>query len=267
METHIDKLLIFDIKGPMAHFRKFYTNSSSLSYTFPPRTTITGLIAGMMGRERDSYYEEFNSEKCKIAVSIRSPVRKIMQTLNYVQTKKDKGGIKAVNLGAGHTQIPLEIVLPLKDNEQLNYRIYFYHAELFDELRKILEAEKFVYPPYLGMSEFIAEIRFIDSIEQDEIKVLSNPSQPLEIVTPINAKQIQEEGLIFEHSSGETLQYIKERMPIEFTPGRRIKKVGSFVYEKNNNIVKLKIKGNYYRIKYQDPKKGEITENIVFMES
>lgn len=259
----VDRLLIFDIRGAMAHFRKFYTNSSSLSYSFPPRTTIAGLIAGMLGMAIDKYYEKFGCEKCRIGISVRVPIRKIMQTVNYIRTKS----LGEINLSAGHTQIPLEIVLPLKDNEQLNYRIYFYHVtELFDELKKNLEAKKFVYPPYLGMSEFIAEIRFIDSIGHDKIELLSNPSEPVEIVTPINAKQIREGGLTFEHSSGETLQYIKERMPIEFTPERRIKKVGSFVYEKNNNIAKLKIEGNYYRIKYKDPEKGEITENIVFME-
>ncbi len=264
MKTHIDRLLIFDIRGTMAHFRKFYTNSSSLSYPFPPRTTIAGLIAGMLGIERDKYYEKFSCEKCKIGVSVRVPIRKIMQTVNYIRTKS----LGEINLSAGPTQIPLEIVLPLEDNEQLNYRIYFYHVtELFDELRKILETKKFVYPPYLGMSEFIAEIRFIDSIEDEEIELLSNPSEPVEIVTPINAKQIQEGGVIFEHSSGKILQYIKERMPIEFTLGRRIKKVGGFIYEKNNNIAKLKIKDNYYRIEYQDPEGGKITENIVFMES
>lgn len=263
MEICADRLLIFDIRGAMAHFRKFYTNSSSLSYSFPPRTTIAGLIAGMLGIERDEYYEKFNCEKCKIGVSVRTPIRKIMQTVNYIRTKS----LGEVNLSAGPTQIPLEIVLPSKYDEQLNYRIYFYHAtELFDRLRKILEAKKFVYPPYLGISEFIAEIRYIDSIRDDKIELISNPSEPVEIVTPINAKQIQEGGLIFEYSSKETFQYIKERMPVEFTSERKIKKVGSFVYEKNNNVAKLKIEGDYYRIKYKDPEKGEITENIVFME-
>ena len=263
MKTHIDRLLIFDIRGAMAHFRKFYTNSSSLSYSFPPRTTITGLIAGMLGIERDKYYEKFSCEKCKIGISVRVPIRKIMQTVNYIRTKS----LGEINLSAGPTQIPLEIVLPLTDDEQLDYRIYFYHiTELFDEFRKKLAAKKFVYPPYLGLSEFIAEIRFIDSIEDEGIEILSNSSKPVDIVTPINAEQIQEGGLIFEYSSGKILQYIKERMPIEFTPERRIKKVGSFIYEKNNNMAQLKIKGNYYRIRYQDPEKGKLTENIVFME-
>lgn len=263
MGLYPDKLLIFDIKGPAAHFRKFYTNSSSLSYTFPPRTAITGLVAGILGRERDSYYEELDSERCRVAISVRTPVRKIMQTVNYVRTKSPG----ELNLSAGHTQIPLEIVLPLKNSERINYRIYFYHSdEVMHELKKILESDKFVYPPYLGISEFIAELNFIDFIENKQISRLEDSTVPVEIATVINVEQISKGGLVFEPDSGKTLQYVKERMPLEFNLERKLKKASSFIYEKNQNKAKLKVKGYYYRINYQDPVETEITENIVFME-
>lgn len=263
MELYVDKLLIFDINGLMAHFRKFYTNSSSLSYTFPPRTVITGLIAGMLGRERDKYYEELSCKKCKIAISVRTPVRKIMQTINYVRTKS----LGELNLSAGHTQIPLEIILPLKDSGMLKYRIYFYHTDdIFWEFKCVLEKNKFIYPPYLGISEFIAEIKFIDFIKQNNIKKLTS-SLPIEIVSVVNISQVAKGGLIFEPNSGETLQYIKERMPLEFDSNRKLKKGTSFIYEKNLNKAKLKIKDNYYRIDYCDPVKGRVVENIVFMEA
>jgi len=263
VELHLDKLLIFDIQGPVAHFRKFYTNSSSLSYAFPPRTTITGLIAGILGRQKDSYYDEFGSERCKVAISVRTSSRKIMQTVNYVRTK----ALGELNLSAGHTQIPLEIVLPSQNFQKLRYRVYFYHhGKTLLELEEVLELGKFVYPPYLGLSEFIAEVKFIDSIEENQISRFSNPVTPVEIVTAVNVEQISKGGLIFEPGSGKTLQYMKERMPLEFDSDRRLKKASSFIYEKNYNKAKLKIKDNYYKIEYQDPKNGAVIENIVFME-
>ena len=57
----ISKILIFDIKGPMAHFRKFYTNSSSLSYLFPPRTVVAGIIAGILGLPSERFEKK---KKC-----------------------------------------------------------------------------------------------------------------------------------------------------------------------------------------------------------
>ena len=88
------KVLIFDLEGPFAHFRKYYTNSSSLTYLFPPRTVIIGLIAGLLGlpSERHTrnlneiYYEKFNKDKCLVAVSLRTRVRRMMQTVNYIMT-------------------------------------------------------------------------------------------------------------------------------------------------------------------------------------
>jgi len=263
VELHLDKLLIFDIQGPVAHFRKFYTNSSSLSYAFPPRTTITGLIAGILGRERDSYYDEFGSEYCKIAISVRTSSRKIMQTVNYVRTK----ALGELNLSAGHTQVPLEIVLPSQNYQKLKYRVYFYHSgKTLLELKEALESGKFVYPPYLGLSEFIAEVKFIDSIEENQISRFSNPVTPVEIVTAVNVEQISKGGLIFEPGPGKTFQYMKERMPLEFDSARKLRKASSFIYEKNYNKAKLKIKDNYYKIEYQDPENGAVIENIVFME-
>lgn len=62
------KFLVFDLKGKFAHFRKFYTNSSSLSYLVPPRTVIEGMVAAILGFERDSYYDMFSAENLLVAV-------------------------------------------------------------------------------------------------------------------------------------------------------------------------------------------------------
>jgi len=263
VELQLDKLLIFDIKGPVAHFRKFYTNSSSLSYTFPPRTTITGLIAGMLGRSRDSYYEELSSKQCKIAISVKTSLRKVMQTVNYIRTKS----LGELNLSAGHTQVPLEILLPSQGSEELKYRIYFYHNnKIMWDLKEILKSGEFVYPPYLGISEFLAKVNFVDFIKRKHISKFSNSKVPVEIATVVNVEQIPKGGLIFEPNPGKFLQYVKERMPLEFDSERKLRKGASFIYEKNQHKIKLKIKGDYYKIDYQDPEKGTIVENIVFME-
>ncbi|MCS7245973.1 MAG: CRISPR-associated protein Cas5, partial [candidate division WOR-3 bacterium] len=46
-------LISFELKGKFAHFRAFYSNATAISYYFPPRTTLVGLVAGILGRERD----------------------------------------------------------------------------------------------------------------------------------------------------------------------------------------------------------------------
>ena len=41
------KILTFRLQGKMAHFRRYYSNSSALTYTIPPRTTVLN-IAGLL---------------------------------------------------------------------------------------------------------------------------------------------------------------------------------------------------------------------------
>jgi CRISPR-associated protein Cas5h len=76
-------IIIFEISGKFAHFRKFYTNSSSLSYSVPSRTTVEGIIAAILGLERDTYYEKLSLDNCKIAIEKVNKTRKINQSLNY----------------------------------------------------------------------------------------------------------------------------------------------------------------------------------------
>ncbi|MCB5267201.1 MAG: CRISPR-associated protein Cas5, partial [Candidatus Cloacimonetes bacterium] len=45
---NFDTILELRLSGNLAHFRKFYTNASSLSYTIPPRTAICGLVASIL---------------------------------------------------------------------------------------------------------------------------------------------------------------------------------------------------------------------------
>jgi len=260
----MDKLLIFDIKGKMAHFRPFYTNSSSLSYTFPPRTTIAGLIAGILGipserfEPENSYYEDFYPEKCKIALSVMTPLRKIIQTVNYVQTKKSEGGIKVIDGSAGSTQIPLEIVLPQEKDEYLCYRIYFYHTdELFEKLQDCLKNKRWVYPPYLGISEFLADIEFIDST--DKVKPVEGDKE-VKIKSVVNMEYIELGNLKFTENTGKPLRYIKERMPIIMDRERKLKKIG--IYEMNYGEIIAQCK-NVYEIQYR---KVSEPEYIVFME-
>lgn len=266
-----NRLLIFDLKGKLAHFRKFYTSSSSLSYSFPPRTTITGLIAGMLGKERDSYYEDFAVNKCKIALSIRKPLRKIMQTVNYIRTKKEDGYTTSrkviehfIERQISKYPTPLELIVPQKFNDEIVYRIYFCcegNDRIMDELHLMLKDGKTKYPLFLGLSEFLAKEKFIADVPSQNIKEYKQ-GEPVEIVSVCNSEHISE--LEFDNG-GRALQYIDEKMPLEFASVREIKKTASFIHEKNQKSIKARLKVSYIQITYNDQEKV-MRENITFME-
>lgn len=257
----IDKLLIFDLIGTMAHFRKFYTNSSSLSYAFPPRTTITGLIAGILGYPRDSYYEEVSSQNCRIALSIRNPVRKVMQTVNYIRTKS----IAEITGSGGHSQIPLEILFPLTTHKELKYRIYFWHkdADLMVKLEKHLKNNTFVFPPYLGITECPGKTSFGDACETPNLEILKNWNKEVEgIVTVIPINQIDKDK--FPLTVGYKLMK-EDRMPLEFNSERFLNRKSEYLYEKNCQPIKISIKDTVFRVSYKGDD-GHKEEWGVFMD-
>jgi len=252
----VDKILAFDLTGPMAHFRKYFTNSSSLSYEFPPRTTIIGIVAGILGFERDSYYEDFGIDKCHIAVKIKEPTRSIQRTVNYISVKN----VSDLNGSAGHTQIPLEIILP-KDinNNKLCYRIYFWHESenIMTELYTRLANKTFMYPVSLGLSEFLGDIENVYLCKEIEIK---KSEDFVSVSTVCNLNAIEYRGL--DISAEEVLrQYIKEIAPVYFTADRENMQPAEFVYERNGKDIRARLKSYFFSVR-----DIEVQENIVFME-
>ena len=239
------KIAVFDIEGRFAHFRKFYTNSSSLSYSVPPRTTIEGIIGAILGCERDSYYKKLSSEKLHISVKKNKPTRSITQTLNYIKATSPS----QLYAPDEHTQIPFEIITGWGE-ESVSYRIYAASKESYmDELRDRLVSERYVYPPSLGTVFFQGYIKNIPCV--DITLQESNSYVSIDSVAPLhNIKEIE----IGEY------QLIKEKMPKDFDENREIKKAETYIFDQRGCPVKFKVKDNYYNIKL---KYGE--EKIIFM--
>ena len=89
---NFNQILELKLTGKFAHFRKFYTNASSLTYIIPPRTTICGLLASIMQIKRDGYYDIMSSENLGVAISLVPNIyyHKVFQTLNYAKDATPK---------------------------------------------------------------------------------------------------------------------------------------------------------------------------------
>ena len=46
------KILVFDIWGDYAHFKKIYATTSALTYVIPTKPSIYGYIGSIVGREK-----------------------------------------------------------------------------------------------------------------------------------------------------------------------------------------------------------------------
>lgn len=212
----INHLIQFGLAGPMAHFKKYYSNKSSLTYAVPPRTVVAGIIASMLEWSRDTYYEVLGPENCKLGVGLNCRTRKLVQCMNYLE----KSG--------GHTQVRLQLLLPL--GSALRYTVYFAHQnpEVYGEVREALEHRKQGFGLYLGQRPFRAHLTDWEECPASEISVRENYSGGLSTAT------YQENVQGLERSADVEVTAVS--MPVNMRrveDGREPVQMGTITFERN----------------------------------
>ncbi|MEQ6360232.1 CRISPR-associated protein Cas5 [Thermoanaerobacter thermohydrosulfuricus] len=227
------RLLTFHLQGKAAHFRRYHSNSSALTYSIPPRTTIIGMIAGLLGFERDSHYELFSLDKCNITVAIKSPIKKLVQKMNLLKIEgiNDFNGSKGV-----HTQTPTEIIFPQNlRNGYIDYQVWFYHKDksIMEDFRKLIAGGNDFYITKgislsLGGAQYLGWLRYEGEIEGEEKNY--EASIPISSVIPIKYINDIEIG----RDSYNKYFFVKEDIPLEFDKDRRLTETG-----KGNMLINL----------------------------
>ena len=149
--------LVFDVTGDLAHFRKFYSTTSPLTYDFMPRTSVCGLLGAIAGLSREDYPQSFSSNKAKIGVGIRNEVRKKVMGIKLLDADSSEASFRGTKKGGGRTPITYEFLVDPK------YRIYFQHLEneLFEEIVRRVKESRPYYTPCLGQANLLASIEFM----------------------------------------------------------------------------------------------------------
>lgn len=220
----MDKVLVFDLWGDYAHFRKHYTTTSPLTFSIPPRTTLCGLLAAIIGLDKTEYLRYFSDKDASIAVQLLSEVKKITLAENLIDTKKAG---KMMNQIKQRTQIRFEL---LKDPK---YRIFVHHQDetIYLKLKEMLDAHKTVYTPCLGLSELLANFKYVKEYNTETVKTESET----EILTALPKKNMIE--LIFQ----DKYEYLSETMPRNMLPDRTVTEYTSVIFERKTRPVKARV--------------------------
>jgi CRISPR-associated protein Cas5h len=232
------KILVFDIWGDYGHFRKFYTTSSPLTFSFPPPPTIAGILGAIYGTDKNinEYLKVFGYEKCSLSLQILNPVKKVRIGLNLLETKGSnlKLPMSDKNL-APRTQIRTEFVKGSK------FRIYVRHRDnkVFDKLVDKVKKHESVYTVTLGLSELIADFKYVGIYEAEQ----KSDTEFVELQTPVAWTNLIQNGLEIE--SGK--KYFKEKMPIKMNYERIVEKYDDVIFEPDGKTIKAMVK-NYYRL-------------------
>ncbi len=149
--------LVFEVRGEWAHFRRYYTTTSPLTFPAPPRTVVIGLLGAILGIEKMENPSRFTPDKCRIAVSILNPIRTFRLKENW---RQGASGPEAF----ATARVPVELVR----NPQ--YRLFVQHSDndLLARLKKYVEKGESHFTPSLGITECLAEVSFVDWVEQKD---------------------------------------------------------------------------------------------------
>jgi CRISPR-associated protein Cas5h len=249
------EVCVFKIKGSHAYWKKgFSSGGSPLTFGFPPRTAVIGLIGAVLGIDRDRLAEEFQIQNTETAVIPLSPLIKDHLPQNWRQ---------------GPPTIEGDKVRPAKFNESFqanieivrnpSFAIVFRHrnAELMHELVKRLQDKRWFYPPYLGSLGFLADVEFD---QNDEASEVSGMEIALDSVLPMTEAQAKLVGL---HQ--DNLCFREEGVPLDVLKGRIFRYVAYVYAGQEGRPLKVIAKDNKHPIRCFHLKRSD--KNVVFFES
>jgi CRISPR-associated protein Cas5h len=214
---------VFDLWGDLGHFKKPYTITSPLSFAFPPRTTVAGIISAIIGLGKNEYADLFPKKDAHIGLRILDPVKKMRMSQNLIDTKTAKLFSKIKQ----RTQIRIEYV---KDPK---YRIYFHHTdkEIFDRLKSFLQRHESVYTVSLGLSELLANFQYVGELGIEK-KAKGSLVEIHSIASNVKIEVEFEEGK----------EYFSATIPLEMGSDRVVTEFGTVLYERNGKTLLAKTK-------------------------
>lgn len=222
----MSKLLIFDLWGNYAHFKKPYTTTSPLTYSIPSRTVLTGIIGAILGIKKNKNNIELNYNKCNLSLKIINPIKKVIINQNLIKTPQTGKKFNEIGQKGGRKQIRIE---NLKD---VKYRVYIeiFNKDLYEKLKEHLINHISLYSISFGISEHLANF-----IYKNEYSY-STEKGDINIDSVVNIDKINKDNIEFEEGK----EYFTDTFPLEMKEDREVIKYGEILFERTGQKIKLK---------------------------
>jgi CRISPR-associated protein Cas5h len=173
--TQPPRCLSLRLSGPWGHFRRVEGNTVKTTYRIIPRTTVAGLLAAVLGIERNGYYHLFGPDSSAIAIKPEAELRTMNLPVNNLTTSTE--GLKGINTRG---KVSVYYPDPTMDRQRTNYEVLVDPAyridvwldddETYERLRTHLAEGRSHYMPSLGLSEYLAEIEYLGEHEVNPVE-------------------------------------------------------------------------------------------------
>ena len=212
-------MLAFEIWGKFASFRDPFTISQNISLPIPPKTTVAGMMASILGIE--AYFDDEAFSSFEYSVIMINPIAKQSFSQNYINdyTSKvqthinnlKKSDYDKIGIGLRDKKSPQK---PINRELLLNprYMIIIKDFKYEERLTTYLKNRMSKFPFYLGNSEFAGNFRFMKIKEAKEIKTDQTKVDSFILESDLNHIEF-EEGVRYSTISFATALN-RERTPI-----------------------------------------------------
>ena len=171
-------MFAFEIWGKFASFRDPFTISQNISFPLPPKTTVAGMMASILGVE--NYFKDDAFSNFEYSVVTVNPIRKKSFSQNYINDytskvqshlnglkKSDFEKVKSGFRDKKNPQKPINRELLLNPH----YLVFIKGFKYQEKLEGYLKERVSKFPLYLGNSEFAGNFRWIEIIKEQEIEL------------------------------------------------------------------------------------------------
>ncbi|MHA1375990.1 MAG: type I-B CRISPR-associated protein Cas5b [Promethearchaeota archaeon] len=255
----MEHVLIFEIRGNYGCFKKFFTTSSILTFDYPPKTSLVGLLGAILGYERGSD-ELIELSKIRIGIQLLTPVKKIHQGINWLNTKV-KGQIENESILqyfkplANFAPKNLYGFLGVNEHKPSNlqflkdphFRIFISNegiSEIYKRLKDSIKSQCYVYSPYLGQTEFLCGVNYLGELETQVIKHTNESKMiPIHSIIPQNFIIREDDKYLIKIEEDSAL--IVEQMPEFYDNG--VTNFNKYVHDRNGRSIHAVVK-EYYEI-------------------
>ena len=198
--------IVFDIGAEYAHFRKPHSTSSAETFGIPPRTTVAGLVSGMLGLPRDSYYGLFDPDCSQIAVSLEAPIHRQSLGMNLLDTKGSKSKTKGAKQSKYVTEHRDPTAISVISDPRYRLYVSVDSTPFMNDLDAVVrgadsseDGVKPVYTPSLGKARHLAWIDYIGRFLMEEEFATGSteirsavPGDPIPLVVDTDVRYVSE---------------------------------------------------------------------------
>ncbi len=207
------RAVAFDIRGPMAHFRRPDTVVTHCSYPFITRTALGGLVCAILGRQ------ELQGEHW-FGLRIMKPVTTCFQKMSML----GKGWLGGGSTFSRPTAIEL-IVNP-------HYRVY-YCGDDADELEARVRNQRSVYTTYLGSASCLTFPHLIGTEELRDMEASGIVTTYGVVPSFVVDELIIEPGVQYARCNGVRYRHVADRV---------FEGVIDFIYETSGRPIRFRPK-------------------------